>query len=74
MACNGVPKELSPTVTVSAQSDGCHCTVLQQNLADDQKFTDDHVVGTVVIPRGNRKVADVAVWSSSKAAEQFGWR
>jgi hypothetical protein len=73
MACNGVPKELS-AVAVSAQSDGRHCTALQQNLADDHEFTDDREVGTVVIPTGNRRVADVAVCSSSGVAEQFSWR
>lgn len=74
MACNCVPKELSPTVTVPAQSDGRHCTAPQQNVADDQEFRDDREVVTVVIPTGTKTVADVAVWSRSGVAEQFGWR
>jgi len=52
-----VPTELSPTVALLAQSDGRHCTALQQNLADCQEFTDDHEVGTVMIPKERRQMS-----------------
>jgi len=43
-------------VALSAQSDGRHCPAIQQNnLAECQEFTDDHEVGTVVIPKGTER-------------------